>query len=198
MPVTGRPTASTARSSDCLRDHFLLAMPCLDEGIFAHSITYICEHGESGAMGIVINQPLDLSVAEIFEHLQIESERDFSDTPVMAGGPVQIDHGFVLHRNCDRSWEASLKVTAEITVTTSRDILRAIAQGSGPDEHLIALGYAGWAAGQLEQELADNSWLTLPASSDIIFSTPVEQRLGAAAAQLGIDMNLISAKAGHA
>ena len=173
-------------------------MPCLSEGIFSHSITYICEHGESGAMGIVINQPLDLSVDEIFEHLQITPRQDFSDMPVMAGGPVQIDHGFVLHRKCDTSWEASLKVTPEITLTTSRDILRAIANDNGPDDHLIALGYAGWAAGQLEQELAENSWLTLPANGDIIFSTPADRRLGAAAALLGIDMNLISGEAGHA
>lgn len=193
-----RCQVTTARSSDCLRDHFLLAMPTLSEGIFSHSITYICEHGESGAMGIVINQPLDLTVGEIFEHLQINASDDFSDLPVMAGGPVQIDHGFVLHRNSHPNWEASLKVTDEITLTTSRDILRAIANGSGPDEHLIALGYAGWSAGQLEQELAENSWLTLPANSDIIFSTPAEQRLNAAAAQLGIDMNLISGEAGHA
>ncbi len=193
-----RFTANTAKSSDCLRDHFLLAMPCLSEGIFSHSVTYICEHGESGAMGIIINQPLDLSVDEIFEHLQIKIQRDFSDMPVMAGGPVQIDHGFVLHRKCDTRWEASLKVTSEITLTTSRDILRAIANDNGPDDHLIALGYAGWAAGQLEHELAENSWLTLPANSDIIFSTPADQRLGAAAALLGIDMNLISGEAGHA
>lgn len=185
-------------SSDCLRDHFLLAMPGLSEGLFSHSITYICEHGESGAMGIVINQPLDLSVAEIFEHLQITANNDFSDIPVMAGGPVQIDHGFVLHRDKSTDWEASLKVTEEITLTTSRDILRAIAKDNGPSEHLIALGYAGWSAGQLEHELAENSWLTLPANSDVIFSTPADQRLGAAAALLGIDMNLISANAGHA
>jgi len=173
-------------------------MPSLSEGVFSQSITYICEHGESGAMGIVINQALDLSVAEIFEHLQIEPRGDFSAEPVMAGGPVQIDHGFVLHRGCETSWEASLRVTDEITLTTSRDILRAIAAGSGPREHLIALGYAGWSAGQLEQELAENSWLTLPADSDIIFNTPAEQRVSAAAAQLGIDMNLISGEAGHA
>jgi len=185
-------------SSDCLRDHFLLAMPGLSEGLFSHSITYICEHGESGAMGIVINQPLDLSVAEIFEHLQITANNDFSEIPVMAGGPVQIDHGFVLHRDKSTDWEASLKVTEEITLTTSRDILRAIAKDKGPSEHLIALGYAGWSAGQLEHELAENSWLTLPANSDVIFSTPADQRLGAAAALLGIDMNLISANAGHA
>ena len=190
--------ASISKSSDCLRNHFLLAMPSLAEGIFSQSITYICEHGESGAMGIVINQPLELTIAEIFEHLQIHTRGDFDEMPVMAGGPVQIDHGFVLHRRGDQSWEASIKVTDEITLTTSRDVLRAIANGSGPQEHLIALGYAGWTAGQFEQELAENSWLTLPADSDIIFSTPYQGRLGAAAAQLGIDMNLISAQAGHA
>ncbi len=196
--MTGKFSVSTTKSGDCLRDHFLLAMPGLTEGIFSQSITYICEHGESGAMGIVINRPLDLTVTEIFEHLQISAGHDFSSEPVMAGGPVQMDHGFVLHRNCDKSWEASLKVTAEITLTTSRDILRAIAIGEGPRDHLIALGYAGWGAGQLEQELADNSWLTLPGNGDVIFSTPCDQRLGAAAAQLGIDMNLISGQAGHA
>lgn len=196
--MSAKHSVSTAKSSDCLRDHFLLAMPCLTEGIFSQSITYICEHGESGAMGIVINRPLDLSVGEIFEHLQIATSDNFSSEPVMAGGPVQMDHGFVLHRYSDRSWEASLKITPEITLTTSRDILRAIAVGDGPRDHLIALGYAGWGAGQLEQELADNSWLTLPGSSDIIFSTPCDQRLEAAAARLGIDMNLISAQVGHA
>ena len=190
--------ASTSSSTTSLRNHFLLAMPSLSEGIFSQSITFICEHGESGAMGIVINQALELSVEEIFEHLEITSTKDFSEVPVMAGGPVQIDHGFVLHRNCDKQWEASLHITSEISLTTSRDILRAIANGTGPKEHVIALGYAGWAAGQLEFELAENSWLTLPADSDIIFATPYDQRLSAAAAVLGIDMNLISAQAGHA
>ena len=190
--------AKSSRASDCLRNHFLLAMPSLNEGIFSHSITYICEHGESGAMGIVINQPLELTVAEIFDHLQIKTRKDFSAEPVMAGGPVQIDHGFVLHRGSDCEWEASIKVTDEITLTTSRDVLRAIADGSGPEDNLIALGYAGWSAGQLEQELASNSWLTLPAESDIIFTTPCDSRLTAAAALLGIDMNLISGQAGHA
>jgi putative transcriptional regulator len=196
--MSGRFSVNTAKSSDCLRDHFLLAMPGLSEGIFSQSVTYICEHGESGAMGIVINQPLDLTVAEIFEHLDITAARDFSEVAVVAGGPVQIDHGFVLHRNGPKDWEASLKVTPEITLTTSCDILRAIAKNEGPGEHLIALGYAGWAAGQLEQELSDNSWLTLPADGDIIFNTAPHLRMGAAAALLGIDMNLISGEAGHA
>lgn len=196
--MTASLTANTSRSGDCLRNHFLLAMPSLEEGIFSQSITYICEHGESGAMGVVINQPLDLSLGEIFEHLDIEAGPEFNDQAVLAGGPVQIDHGFVLHRGNREDWEASLSVTDEISLTTSRDILRAIAVGKGPDDYLIALGYAGWSAGQLEQELADNSWLTLPANSDIIFATPHERRLSAAAAQLGVDMNLISGQAGHA
>ena len=196
--MPGTISTQSSRAGDSLRNHFLLAMPSLDEGIFSHSITYICEHGESGAMGIVINQPLELTVAEIFDHLQIKALKDFDEVPVMAGGPVQIDHGFVLHRAMKAEWEASIKVTDEITLTTSRDVLRAIANGSGPEEHLIALGYAGWSSGQLEQELAQNSWLTLPADNDIIFNTPCEQRMSAAAAQLGIDMNLISGQAGHA
>ena len=187
-----------AKSGDCLRNHFLLAMPQLSEGIFSQSVTYICEHGEGGAMGIVINRPLDLSVSAIFEHLGISTQRDFSHLQVMAGGPVEMDHGFVLHRHCDKTWEASMKVTPEITLTTSRDILRAIATDDGPSDYLIALGYAGWAAGQLEQELAENSWLTLPGDSDIIFSTACDKRLSAAAALLGIDINLISSQAGHA
>ena len=195
---------TTASSNDntlggtSLTNHFLLAMPTLREGIFSQSITYICEHGVNGAMGIVINQPLELTVAEIFEHLQIKTEANNSREPVMAGGPVQVDHGFVLHRHCDIGWESSLEVTDEITLTTSRDILRAIAKGSGPFDHVIALGYAGWSAGQLEEELAQNSWLTLPADSNIIFSTPYQQRHSAAAAILGVDMNLISGQAGHA
>lgn len=189
---------STSSSTASLRNHFLLAMPSLSEGIFSQSITYICEHGESGAMGIVINQALDLTVEEIFEHLDINAQRDFSEVPVMAGGPVQIDHGFVLHRSCEQRWEASLKITPEITLTTSRDVLRAIARSAGPEEYLIALGYAGWSAGQLEFELAENSWLTLPADSNIIFGTPYQSRLASAADVLGIDMNLISGQAGHA
>lgn len=185
-------------SHHCLRDHFLLAMPGLDEGIFAHSVTYICEHGEAGAMGIVVNHELDLNLAEILEHLDIKAAAQFSSVPIMAGGPVQTDHGFILHPPCDREWDATLRVSPEILLTTSQDILRAIAQGEGPDDYLIALGYAGWSAGQLEEEIAGNTWLTLPAEHDILFHTPPEHRLQAAAAALGIDMNLISAQAGHA
>ncbi len=188
----------TSAGQHSLRNHFLLAMPNLTEGIFAHSITYLCDHGDHGAMGIVINHTLDLTVADIFEHLKIRCLDRFHQVPVMAGGPVQIDHGFVLHRGGNDDWESTMAVTDEVGLTASRDVLTAIARGEGPNEHLIALGYAGWAPGQLESELTENSWLTLPADSDIIFTTPPEERFTVAAKQLGIDMNLISAQAGHA
>lgn len=187
-----------ASSSDSLRDHFLLAMPGLDAGLFSGSIAYLCEHGAAGAMGIVINQPLDLRLTEIFEHLDIEAAPSFSDQPVLAGGPVQIDHGFVLHpRGCQR-WDSSLRVAEDVQLTTSADVLRAIARGEGPENYVVALGYAGWSAGQLEEEIANNTWLTLPAEKHIMFSTPVQQRVSAAAATLGVDMNLMTMQAGHA
>lgn len=194
-----------ASSSDSLRDHFLLAMPGLDSGLFSGSITYICEHGEAGAMGIVVNQPLDLSLREVFDHLEIATAPGFVDRPVLAGGPVQIDHGFVLHP-CTvggsgvpaRTWDSSLRVTDDIRLTTSLDVLKAIAAGEGPTSFVVALGYAGWSAGQLEEEIANNSWLTLPADHRIIFDTPLEQRVTVAAAGLGIDMNLLTTQAGHA
>jgi putative transcriptional regulator len=188
----------TDNSESSLRDHFLLAMPSLTDAIFAHSITYLCEHNEQGAMGIVINHPLDLSVEEVLEHLNLSASGRFSEIPVMAGGPVHMDRGFVLHRHTAREWEATLQIADDISLTTSRDILKAIADGEGPDDCLIALGYAGWTGGQLEAEISDNSWLTLPADSSIIFDTPYHLRVNAAAAQLGVDLNLISAEAGHA
>lgn len=185
-------------NSGSLKNHFLLAMPGLNAGLFSGSITYICEHGEAGAMGIVINQPLDLSLGEVFDHLDITTDAVLRDTAVLAGGPVQIDHGFVLHPTGPTSWDSSLKVTSELQLTTSRDVLAAIAGGEGPDDFVVALGYAGWSAGQLEEEIANNSWLTLPAEQHIIFSTAIEDRVAAAAAMPGIDMNLMSAQAGHA
>ena len=185
-------------SSSCLRDHFLLAMPGLDEGIFSGSITYICEHGEAGAMGLVINQALDLSLHEIFEHLDIPVTAGVPDREVLAGGPVQIDHGFVLHRDDRERWDSTLKITSNIRLTTSQDILKALAAGDGPEDFLVTLGYAGWSAGQLEEEIAGNSWLTLPADQEIIFGTACEERVARAASSLGIDMNLLTAEAGHA
>ncbi len=185
------------RTSDSLRDHFLIATPALSEGFFTRTVTYICEHGESGAMGIVINQPLEVELTEILEHLDIEVSCKPTDETVLAGGPVQIEHGFVLHRGAG-DWESSLKVSDQVWLTTSRDILVAIAAGEGPAEHLVALGYAGWEAGQLEDELAQNSWLTVKANPEILFNIPLEQRLSAAGQQLGIDISLMSGEAGHA
>ncbi|MFK7829995.1 MAG: YqgE/AlgH family protein [Congregibacter sp.] len=191
-----------AASSDGLKHHFLLAMPRVDSGLFRGSITYICEHGEAGAMGLVINQPMDLQLCEIFDHLDIDIgsmlKSDFASSPVLAGGPVQIDHGFVLHPDEGDRWDSSLRINKDVRLTTSQDILKAIATGSGPTDYVITLGYAGWSAGQLEAEIADNSWLTLPADAQILFNTPVAQRLEAAAATLGVDMNLLTAQAGHA
>lgn len=184
--------------SESLKDHFLVAMPNLREGFFAQSITYICDHSEHGAMGIVINQPVDLSLYDIFEHLNIECSEKYNRIQVMAGGPVSMDQGFVLHRSSQQSWESTLEISAEISLTSSQDILYAIATGDGPKDCLVALGYAGWSAGQLESEISENSWLSLPASSHIIFDTDTEQRLPLAVKSLGIDMNLMSSEAGHA
>ena len=182
-----------------LRHHLLLAMPSLTEGFFAHSVTYLCDHGPDGAMGIVINRPLDLTLGDIFQHLDLRADHSHRrDEPVLAGGPVQTERGFVLHMPTRERWEATLTLTDTLALTTSRDILDALAQDRGPQRALVALGYAGWGAGQLEEELAANAWLTLPADTDLIFDTPYEQRLSSAAARLGIDLRLLAPGAGHA
>ncbi len=180
------------------RNHFLIAMPTLSEGIFAHSVTYICEHSDQGAMGIVINRPMGLPLRDVLDHLDIDDAHAHLDDPVMAGGPVQIDRGFVLHRTSEQHWESTIVITEEVSLTTSRDILDAMARADGPRDSLVALGYAGWGAGQLEDEIAANAWLTLPADSAIIFKVPVDKRLDAAAAKLGINMALMAPGAGHA
>lgn len=181
-----------------LTNHFLIAMPGLKDAHFARSLTYICEHSAQGAMGITINRPANLTLGEIFDQLAIQAvDEALNRTPVYQGGPVQGERGFVLHSD-NKRWDSTLSVAPGISVTTSRDILEAIAQGRGPNGFLMALGYAGWTAGQLEQELTQNSWLSGPADPGIIFTTPVEQRLNRAALRLGVDLNLISIEAGHA
>ncbi|WP_237457473.1 YqgE/AlgH family protein [Pseudomaricurvus sp. HS19] len=180
-----------------LRNHFLIAMPSLNDSIFSHTITYVCEHDESGAMGLVINQPLGVEMDEIYRQLKCSDEQR-ADTPVLCGGPVQPERGFILHPASNYDWESSLQVSGDVSLTASRDIIDAIANGTGPQQFLIALGYAGWAPGQLEDEIANNAWLTLPADSALMFDTPIEQRWGAISRQLGIDLNLISGTAGHA
>ena len=181
-----------------LTNHFLIAMPGLEDPNFFHTVTYICEHTSDGAMGIVINRPMDLHLADIFEQLEIEiTSRGIKEQPVYLGGPVQSDRGFVLH-DSSTTWNSTLKITPEISVTTSLDILEAIASDKGPAESLIALGYAGWGAGQLESELAQNAWLSGPAKSDIIFQRDSQERWQAAADLLGVDLNLLSSDTGHA
>jgi putative transcriptional regulator len=181
-----------------LSNHFLIAMPALTDPNFHHTATFICEHNDGGALGLVINRPLDMRLGDILDHMEIEVVHgDAAQQPVYMGGPVQNDRGFVLHEPLG-DWEATLKVTDDTGVTSSRDILEAIARGEGPERSFITLGYAGWGAGQLEEEIAANAWLSGPASTRIVFETPYEQRWQAAAALIGIDLNLISGEAGHA
>lgn len=181
-----------------LNNHFLIAMPALEDPNFFHSVTYICEHNEQGAMGIVINQPLDISLSDVLEHMKIPmSNEELGSIPVYLGGPVQPERGFVLHEPIGK-WDSMLEVTDSMAVTTSLDILEALNSGTGPSRSLVALGYAGWGEGQLEHELIENAWLTCPADSAIIFDTPIENRWTAAAASLGVDMNTLSDDFGHA
>jgi putative transcriptional regulator len=183
---------------ESLSNHFLIAMPALSDPNFRHTTTFICEHNDEGALGLVINRPIDLQLGDILDHMGIEAgSREIAALPVHMGGPVQNDRGFVLHEPLG-NWEATLKVTETTGITSSRDILEAIARGEGPERYFITLGYAGWGAGQLEQELAANAWLSGPASTRIVFETPCEDRWEAAAALLGIDLKLISGDAGHA
>ncbi len=182
---------------DGLKNYFLVALPQMVDPYFSNSVTYICEHTESGAMGIVINHPLSLNLHQMFTHLNIQESSDHSWQPVVSGGPVQIDRGFVLHKSSKNRWESTLPISSDIYLTTSKDIIEDIAKDEGPPKSLIALGFAGWGAGQLENELKSNAWITIPADPDIIFNTPYDQMAAAAAKKLGIDLNLI-APAGHA
>ncbi len=181
-----------------LTNHFLIAMPALADPDFLHSVTYICEHSEDGALGIVINRTTNIGLGELFHSMNIDAkEVTDRNQPVFSGGPVHPEQGFVIHQSAGK-WTSTLKVSDEISVTTSHDIIEAIARGKGTDNYLVALGYAGWGGGQLEEELAANSWLAGPVDSRIIFETPVEQRWVAAATLLGVDLSLLSSDVGHA
>ena len=183
--------------AEYLSNHFLIAMPGLADPNFFHTVTFICEHDADGAMGIVINRPLDLRLADIVTHMDIQANPDTEQLPIFQGGPVQTERGFVVHTPLG-GWEATLKVSDQIGVTASQDVLAAIAAGHGPERSLIALGYAGWGAGQLAREIAANAWLSGPATPEVLFDTPIEKRWAAAAALLGVDMTLLSSDAGHA
>jgi len=180
-----------------LKNQMLIAMPSLQDSGFSKSVTLICEHNEEGAMGIVVNHPLDLSTADLLEHMSIPHSQRCNINPVLAGGPVQTDRGFVIHR-ADKLWKSSIHLSSDIAITTSSDILVAIGNQEVSDEAFIALGYAGWGPGQLEKEILENSWLTAPIKSEIIFETDVETRWSKAANEIGFDINQLSYYSGNA
>jgi putative transcriptional regulator len=181
-----------------LTQHFLIAMPLMTDPHFAKSLTFVCEHNDQGALGVVINRPIAMNLQALLEQVDITPENaEFKSVPVHFGGPVQVDRGFVLHTPLG-AWQSTLAVTPEIGLTTSKDILQAVARGEGPTQMLVTLGYAGWAPGQLEHELAQNAWLTVQATPEIIFDTAAEARLAAAMSLLGVDYAKLSDVAGHA
>jgi len=179
-------------------DQFLIAMPNLMDPNFFHSVTYICQHNEHGAMGIIINQPTDLTVGELVTQVGLQHNDTIAMAqPVFRGGPVDTSNGFVIHRPVGR-WESTLDVNGSIAISISSDIITALAEDHGPSQYIVALGYAGWAAGQLEAEMAQNAWLNGPADAQIIFETRIDKRWEAAAQLLGVDINQLIGNAGHA
>ncbi|MFC3608309.1 YqgE/AlgH family protein [Stutzerimonas tarimensis] len=181
-----------------LRHHFLIAMPQMADSNFAQTLIYLVEHGAEGAMGLIVNRPSGLNLAEVLEQLRPDDEYSplCRSLPIFSGGPVHTDRGFVLHP-AGPSFLATLELGA-LSLSTSQDVLFSIADGLGPERHLIALGYAGWEAGQLDAELAGNAWLTCPVDEEILFELPYDRRLDAAARSLGVDLSLLSPQAGHA
>jgi len=181
-----------------LSQQVLIAMPGMVDSNFAGSVTLLCQHNEEGAIGITINRLADYSLAEVFSQLQLEcNDEAIRNMPVLEGGPVAPDRGFVLHTP-QEGFESSMAVGPDIMVTTSRDVLAAIAEGSGPEKYVVALGYAGWGGGQLEGELRENAWLTVMADSDIVFDMPVPKRFDGALGRLGIKVDRLHSEIGHA
>jgi putative transcriptional regulator len=181
-----------------MANQLLIAMPGMADPNFSSTVTLICEHNDEGALGIVINRPLDLKLSGLFEQLDLgDPDPDAAEHPVLMGGPVGPERGFVLHGPGKR-YENTLSVSDDIQLTLSRDVIEEMAAGRGPEQALIALGYAGWGAGQLESEMLANSWLTVPATPGIVFDMPFDQRWMSAARTLGIDISQISPDAGHA
>lgn len=182
-----------------LEHHFLIAMPGLRDSTFADALVYICRHTPEGAMGLRVNHCLDVTLRELFLHLQLPCNSATADRLLLAGGPVRGQWGFVLHPTTGRRWQSMVDVAEGVALTASRDIIEAMATGAGAPEHsLVALGYAGWGAGQLEAELADNAWLTAPAAGELLFETQIEDRARLAAARIGVDLTKLSAGAGRA
>ncbi|MYM87944.1 YqgE/AlgH family protein [Rugamonas sp. FT82W] len=181
-----------------LANHFLIAMPSMQDPVFGGTVVYVCEHNENGVLGVVINKPTDMTMEVLFERIDLKLESDVDvDAPIMFGGPVQDDRGFVLHTPGTR-YSSSLTVTKDVAFTTSIDVLEAVAAGDGPPRMLVSIGYSGWSPGQLEDEISRNGWLTVGADPDILFKLPIEERYTAAMRLLGIDPLMLTSEAGHA
>jgi putative transcriptional regulator len=181
-----------------LKHQFLIAMPAMVDPNFAGAVVYICDHTDRGALGLVINRPTELTLQTLFDRIDLKLEiAPLAAKPVYFGGPVQTERGFVLHHP-PGAYSSSLPITSEISLTTSKDVLEAVADGSGPEKMLVTLGYSGWGAGQLEGEILQNAWLTVGAEPQIIFDTPADERYGAALKLLGFDTSQLSGQAGHA
>ena len=188
-----------------LTNQFLIAMPGMGDGTFAGTVVYLCEHTEKGALGLVINKPIDIKLKNLFEKVELSLDReDLANTPVYFGGPVQTERGFVLHERLGEAdgegghYNSSLQIPGGLEMTTSKDVLEALANGAGPKKVLVTLGYSGWGAGQLEDEIGRNGWINVSAEPGIIFDTPVEQRYERALSLLGVDPRMLSPEAGHA
>ena len=189
---------SSMDSDALLTNQLLIAMPGMADPNFSTTVTLICEHNDDGALGIIINRPLNLKLSGLFEQLSVDdADPDVGSSPVMAGGPVGTERGFVLHGK-DHSFENTLSVSDDIQLTLSRDVIDAMATGEGPEKSLVAIGYAGWEPGQLEQEMLANAWLNVDATPELVFDTPFEERWDSAARSLGVDISCISPDAGHA
>ncbi|MES2161823.1 MAG: YqgE/AlgH family protein [Pseudomonadota bacterium] len=181
-----------------LANHFLIAMPSMQDPVFGGTVVYVCEHNENGVLGVVINKPTDMTMEVLFERIDLKLESGVDvDAPIMFGGPVQDDRGFVLHTPGTR-YSSSLTVTEDVAFTTSIDVLEAVAAGDGPPRMLVSIGYSGWSPGQLEDEISRNGWLTVGADPEILFNLPIEERYTAAMRLLGIDPLMLTSEAGHA
>jgi putative transcriptional regulator len=190
-------------ASSQLTNHFLIAMPNLDDGLFARSVVYVCEHTPKGTLGLIVNKPADINLTQLFEKMELPMGRDdLKSLPVFQGGPVQTERGFVLHPKQGLEDEAiyasTLVIPNGLILTTSRDVLEAISVGVGPKNILMSMGYSAWGEGQLESELAENAWLTTPARLDVMFDTPIEQRYDVALSLMGLELWMISPESGRA
>ncbi len=186
-----------------LTHHFLIAMPGLEDEAFAKSVIYMCEHSERGALGLIINKPSDINLKKLFEKVELPLEReDLTLAPVFHGGPVQTERGFVLHESMmpgeESVYASTMTIPGGLEMTTSKDVLEALATGNGPRKIFVSLGYSSWGQGQLESEISDNSWLTVAADASVIFDTPVEQRYDKALLLLGLQSWMLSPDVGHA